>query len=547
MLINIDFYQYLKMSDPDIPERSHTSPSSPHNATISSLDPHAIVEGLSSEDDSTPVDSVQGGNGSRTSSHGSNDGPQSEHVVELSSIEHCMPRAYIRICLAYRVTSEQQQQDAIQGLKAFVRRVVDAKPYLSGVVTDVIPSDRDTGRAEIRFTTQGYLKYPEVEVKTICSRDGKTMRYEDLNADGLPPSQLRPEEVSALPPNVGAQVRTPVLRVQANLVEGGIIVSIYLHHCISDGTGFDLMTSGRIFSDGFAFQRPSSNIGADSAGLEDQLRRFATQKTIVRQRLSEAPPNTPNTRQLKGKRLDEPASPQNKPGRGCVMMLSSQKIDALVEGFNNRNQSLKHTTNSVMMALIWRHMTRARRPSVSQDVSVRTSKLLIPVNIRDKLESPLQPGYFGAAVDFGKAELDLDEITGSAGKSLEDVSHLVRHAVKQVDDSYVRQAIAFANNADALTDVHDIQASNMDRVTGADMYITSWFQLGTYEHELGMGLGGPDWVRKPWSRDPGSCIILPRKPSNPGYYEIVVQMTEDDMDRLLLDQEFMEHIIRVID
>lgn len=547
MLIQTEFLQHFKMNDPDIYSFNHVHSYSSQTMTSSSLDPHAVVEGPSSEDDATPVESVQGGNGSRTSSHGSSSGPQSEHVIGLSSIEHCMPRAYIRICLAYRVADEEKRQKAIQGLKAFVKRIVEAKPYLAGVVTDVKPSGKETGRAEIRFTTLGCRKYPEVEVKTLLNKDGTSIRYDDLNEAKLPPSRLPPEDVSALPPNVDPQERAVVFRVQANLVEGGLIVSIYLHHCISDGTGFDLMTSGEILNDGFTFPWPASLDDATLASLNNKLKEFAYQKTQIRQRLSIAPSDTPNTRGLKANRLDEPARPPNKLGRGCVILLSSLKIEELVRDFNTNDLSTTHTTNSVIMALIWRHMTRARQPSVSHDRGIRTSKLLIPVNIRERLDQPLPAGYFGAAVDFGKAELDLDELTISARKSLMEISQLVRRAVREVNDAYVRQAIAFANNADALTDVHDIQASNMDRINAADMYITSWLKLRTYQHDLGMELGGPDWVRKPWSRDPGSCIILPKKGSKPAYYEAVVQMTVVDMDRLLKDQEFREFVIEVID
>ncbi len=61
-----------------------------------------------------------------------------------------------------------------------------------------------------------------------------------------------------------------------------------------------------------------------------------------------------------------------------------------------------------------------------------------------------------------------------------------------------------------------------------------------------MGFGKPDWVRKPWSRDPGSCIVLPYD-DRKDYLEVVIQMTKPDMARLLEDPNFMEYVVRVID
>lgn len=512
------------------------------------LDPHAIVETLLSEDDSTPANSIQGSNGSRTSSHGSVDEPQCEHVIHLSSIEQVMPRAYIRVCLAYRVPSKEDLQMAIERLRTQVRKIVDAKPYLSGCVTDVRLPGQDIGRAEIRFTTGKYLTYPAVEVKTLLNSDGSHIEYDDLDREGLPPSRLRPEDVSALPPNVDPNESAPVFRIQANKVRGGLIISIYLHHCISDGTGLDLLTTGDILNNDNTFYPPGPS--DTCSNLEYKLKVFADQKTQIRKELSYVPPNLPNTRKLRGRRLDGPVLPTNKPGRGCVVMISSPKILSLLSEFNRADCAdgkPAHTTNSLLMALLWRHMTRARRPSVAHNLNVKTSSLLIPVDIRRKLRQPLPSSYFGAAVDSAKAELDLDELTTSNGKGIREVSSTVREAIARVDDSFVRETIALANTVDKMTDVTDLQASCMDRATGADMYITSWLRLRTYASDLGMGLGGPDWVRKPWSRDPGSCIILPQKSENPEYYEVVVQMTEMDMERLLGDQEFMDFVDRVID
>jgi hypothetical protein len=511
-------------------------------------DTHAIIEAFSSEDDSTPTNSIQGSNGSRTSSHGSVDEPQNDHIVHLSSIEQVMPRAYIRVCLAYRVPSEEHLQLAIERLRTRVRKIVDAKPYLSGHVTDVKLPDQQIGRAEIRFTTHGYLKYPAVEVRTLLNSDGSQIDYDELDREGLPPSRLRPEDVSALLPNVDPSILAPVFRIQANLVKGGLIVSIYLHHCISDGTGLDLITTGDIMNDKNTFHRPDPSDSVSK--LEDKLKAFAYQKTQIRQELSYAPPDLANNRNLTGRRLDGPVIPANAPGRGCVMMISSQKISTLLDEYNDvgdRDHRPAHTKNSLLMALLWRHMTRARRPSIEHNANIKTSSLLIPVDIRRKLKRPLLPSYFGAAVDSAKAKLTLDALTDSNVMNLREVSTTVRESIARVDDSFVREAIALANTTDREIDVTDLQASCMDRATGADMYITSWLRLRTYASDFGMGLGGPDWVRKPWSRDPGSCIILPQKSENSDYYEVVVQMTEMDMDRLLGDQEFMNFVVRVID
>ncbi|KAJ9657563.1 hypothetical protein H2198_004209 [Neophaeococcomyces mojaviensis] len=517
--------------------------------STSRLDSHAILDPTSSEDDTTPTVSVQGSSTPRTSSQSSADDSGAHHVIKLSSIEDVMPRAYIRICYVYRVPDEQRLDSALARLRCFVRQTIDAKPYLAGYVTDVETKGNGARRSEIRFSTHDFLSYPQVEARVLLDDDGEPLNYAELDKQGCPPSWIRPEKVSALQENVGPEDRSaPVFRVQANILQGGLVVSFYLHHCISDGTGFDLLTTGDLMHDSYSFKRNLSSRHLLVEGLEDRLKLFAAQKTAIRYRLSEASPNQLNTRQLQARRRDQdPPFPQSKPGRGCIIMISWHKIESAYLSFNFNTSTTKHTRQSILMALLWRHMTRARRPSVSESPDIKTSRLFIPVDIRQRLNEPLPAGYFGSAVDSATAKLSLDALTAAGGKSLEEISTIIRRAVDRVDDSYVRECIALANSADALTDVSDVQASNMNRSTGADMYITSWLRLRSYQCDLGMGLGGPDWVRKPWSRDPGSCIILPQKGPSPDYYEAVVQMTETDMERLLHDKDFMDFVIRVID
>src|SRR4051812_9083084 len=44
-----------------------------------------------------------------------------EHVVRLSSIDHCMPRAYIRVCLAFRLPHLDLARKALIGLGRFLK------------------------------------------------------------------------------------------------------------------------------------------------------------------------------------------------------------------------------------------------------------------------------------------------------------------------------------------------------------------------------------------------------------------------------------------
>lgn len=468
----------------------------------------------------------------------------SHHKIHLSDIEHCMPRSYIRICLAYRMPDPSMLPEVVHRLNNFVRRTVDAKPYLSGYI---MPAKRKrVGAVEVRFSDRDFLEYPGVSVRHL-THDEVPFNYSQLDQAGLPPSTMKPELVSALTESADEEA-APVFRVQANVVDGGIIVSLYLHHCVSDGTGAGLLISGSILTDSGAFDRYLGD-REPTASLSVRLREFANLKSVHRKQLSFSFPNQINNRSLKCKKIKahpEEPEPVRVQGRGCVVAFSLQKLAELKALLETQADSSFITQNDALQALLWHSMVKARVPSLANKEAIAISKLLIPINIRGKLEKPLPESYFGTAIDFATAQLSLDHLTDASPPAMIQTAIEIRRAINAVDEPYIRQAIALARYPEATNDVRDLQASNMDRAHGADMYVTSWEKLDCYEATFDLGLGRPDWVRKPWSKDPGSCIVLPFD-SRKDYLEVVIQMTAPDMDRLLQDPSFMDYVVRVID
>ncbi len=491
-------------------------------------------------------------------------GSRVEHTIQLSSIDHCMPRAYIRVCLAFRLPHPDASHDALAGLGRFLRKVVKSAPFLAGYVDPAPKVDGAIGRVQIHFSEEDVRAFPAIQTRRLTS-DEMHWNYDQLDQASLPPSTIRPELISALPENTD-DGRAPVFRVQANLVEGGLIVSIYLHHCVTDGFGLGLLVSGTIVDDapevGYANGMNGSG-GVNGvndlpgSGVND-LAAIATIETKERRKLSSGDGHD-SERQLRSlvtTQKNARSKPATQLGRGCVFTIPQVKLNALKELLltflpNGTNDSKPFITDhDVLQALLWRRLSHARKPSLVVTSLAPTSEfamsnLLIPVNIRSRMEPPLPSSYFGSAVDFASVRLPLHELSSISHLSIAKTALAIRHAVEAVQDSYVRSAISLSNTANI--DVRDLLASNMNRTTGADMYITSWLNLPLYERgDLGMGLGKPDWVRKPWSRDPGACIILPQDPRK-DVVEVVVQLAIADMERLLEDDVFMDFVEKVIE
>jgi hypothetical protein len=443
------------------------------------------------------------------------------------------------------------------GLGRFLTSTVNAAPFLAGYVHPSPEEDDAIGRVEIRFTREDVDTFPAIQTRRYTDEE-MPWTYDELSNLGLPPSAIRPDLVSALPENTD-DGRAPVFRVQANLLEGGLIVSVYLHHCVTDGSGLGLLVSGSILNSPHIRERingtPESAMtngcGDFSAGGENDLAAIACMETRSRGKLSHSKGYDTQREYSDNKPVhgDTASRTASSTGRGCVFTIPHLKMNAfksLITKYlpkDDNDVTPFITDHDVLQALLWHHLTQARRHSVN--AKVNSSTLLIPVNIRGRMIPPLPSSYFGSAVDFASVRQTIAHLSTSTPSSYALTALAIRHAVTAVQDSYVRATINLSNTPSI--DVRDLLAANMNRATGADMYITSWLGLPLYEKgDLGMGLGMPDWVRKPWSRDPGACIILPQDPRK-DVLEVVVQMAAADMERLLRDEVFMEFVEKIIE
>lgn len=485
--------------------------------------------------------------------------PQAEHVIRLSSIDHCMPRAYIRVCLAFRLPPLASVEKALAGLGRFLTSTVEAAPFLAGYVHPSAEKDGAVGRLEIRFSEDDVRTFPAIQAREFTA-DEMPWTYQALSEQGLPPSAIRPDLVSALPENTN-DGSAPVFRVQANLLAGGLIVSIYLHHCVTDGSGLGLLISGSLFRgthvyehlNGTADATPVNCNGTAAADGRDNLAAIAAIETRSRSQLCRSKGYDVERQISHNHTSSGDAAPPTtaSTGRGCVFVIPHVKMNqfkALITRHlpkDDNNVTPFITNHDVLQALLWHHLTKARGQSLRLRDKVTASTLLIPVNIRDRMLPALPSSFFGSAVDFASVRLGLTYLSTPTPSAYALTALAIRHAVNAVQDSYVRATIHLANTPHM--DVRDLQAANMNRTTGADMYITSWLGLPLYEKgDLGMGLGQPDWVRKPWSRDPGACIILPQDPRR-DVLEVVVQLVAEDMERLLRDEAFMDFVERIIE
>jgi Transferase family len=528
---------------------------------------------------------------------------QTQHTVTLSILDQGMPRHYTRFCLAFRL-GETPASQAISRLEAFFRRTFQAQPWLAGYACPVEGDFPPEGKLEIRFSQQDVESFP-VQVQEL-PEEKFPLTYDEFCELGMPPSKIPRELVSTCPERRSDTEPARILDVTVNIVRGGLLVAIFLHHGVTDGASMGTIISGQLCR---GISDPSPPFTAVD------LAEKAHAESSTRSPLSSMPPDQrvgthleykPALRAL-GKFPQPPLGPTPTPAEvtSHIFLFSDSTLQSLKSCLNSLVKSSPEpsvpwlTTHDALQSLLWQHLTNARIPSLKASLSDRPlpdiSTLLIPVNIRKRITPPLPPTYLGGAVALAPATVPLASLLHSTldpqpnparGTVMDDrfygyllpTAMTIHTTIARCDDTYLREVLALTSLQANVRSMVDL---NTDTAAALDLCITSWAVLPIFEGAgeeghgsgrddgtarasdgtttpaaggtLGMGLGLPDYVRKPWSRDAGGCIILPRDRrrrdggrGEPGL-EVLVQLKTVDMERLMKDRRFMACVERVID
>ena len=243
------------------------------------------------------------------------------------------------------------------------------------------------------------------------------------------------------------------------------------------------------------------------------------------------------------------------------------------------------TTNAVLGALVWAHITNVRFPSCTDIIThdLQSSpgsspvtplpspntplesptyplrspddiycNITIPVNNRFRLVPQLPKTFMGYAVSIANGSMPLQMLRMACidPGALAEVAWIVRQAGEAVDDAFVRRRLELVK---AIPDVRVLRMS-YDVEDGTGIRFNNWADRSMH---VPWGIPGvpaianldgalPDAIRR--GQDGytnGSCIVLPRR-SDSGSWELWVQLRERDMDRLCSDDTWTCIVDRLV-
>ena len=353
-------------------------------------------------------------------------------------------------------------------------------------------------------------------------------------------------DVLAPVPDLPDRQVSPVFAVQGNFIHGGLIVAIYLHHSVADLSSFRTIIK-YLSSDTRARELTNKELEEDVAE-ESRIRSLLSGSGVVEGEASNQDHVSPSADSVE--QYLQNISSDSSHATCCLFSFDLKLIERTKEIANNTNAELRGNQQphlsafDVLATILWKAVVRARcQPGqpIKQDGKQLNSTLVVPIDIRERIDPPLDTTFFGNAVMQSLASTPIPTLLSPYDPvSLAFAAPLIRGANARVTDARVRSAIAGIN---ASSNPQSAPIKKVD--SSLDLVITSWADLWLEDAHLGLDLGKPEWGRKLGrGQTARECILHPVRRQE-GLWEVMVQLTEDVMSCLMADEDFMEFVRHV--
>ena len=407
-------------------------------------------------------------------------------ITKLTPLDQIMPR--MNFTLIHCIPSKTNDVDRISSLlNGGLQRTLTDIPYLSG---HVVPDGKGRVRIEtnpgdgVTFRVRDY------------TRDA-SLSFENLRSTGFTLHKLKALEMFAPLPLVADRESGPVMGAQANIVDGGVLLAVCVHHSVADVRGYSNIVE--------TWAKNVSGVGLEALELDRGVLMSKGGRTIDPGKHMEyvigGPPG---------------AFPSGAPTTLEIIRFSVENLARLKAEASAGEGWV--STNDAVCALLWRSITIARASS-----SEEMSTLAFAVDGRFRMNPPLASSYIGNVNVHGNAMHGLSSLPST---SLAVLARSIREGVQRVDDARVRDVVELVDAAEDITSVR----FRWKQFFGTDLDTTSWATVPLNRLDWGSELGKVERVRVPDLKFDGMCAVLPGLPD--GSLEVMIGLVEEHMARL---------------
>lgn len=495
---------------------------------------------------------------------------QATFHIPLTPFDHIPPRNYVKSVCYFPLKPGVTPAHAFAVLQKGLHRTFVQLPWLSGKTfwqSDKAPGWRP-GQLEIRhgLVTEDspmpyQLRFNELET---------SWSYGELQASGFPTDAFQDEELLWAPFLPDVEHGADVWVAQANFIPGACLIAAAPFHPVSDGVAN--VTIFNIWAENCkALQQIDGNLTSPKSDLPPAISDRTMLERLWKEEGTGRPVHEIDAASWKLLGLDVPSgnAHDNKPAetsigsrpvvqavpqrsmKSNVFYIPPSRFIALKEECIKQDASSQLSRNDALAALIWRALLKARASAKLHNAAEGTqdgkaewldagteARLEMTLDGRPEFSQSLPATYLGNVVLINQASTPLSTLV-SPQTSIADVARLIRNSAAEITPARVLDSYTLV---ESMKDYGDLKMK-FTSVDGWSMLITSLLMFPIDTISFGDQIfdnGGKADAMRPlmsaFNRFFRICFILPRKKN--GGVEFVVSLYEEEMERLLEDEEF---------
>ncbi|WZH46583.1 trichothecene 3-O-acetyltransferase [Fusarium acuminatum] len=438
--------------------------------------------------------------------------------MELDTLgQQPLLRIYTQISLCFPVADPSKHSTIVATLQHGLSRLAQSFPWVAGQVK----CDAKEGTSGI-FSIVPFEKVPRLVVKDLRD-DPSAPTMEGLRKAEFPmrmfdENVIAPRKTLPIGPDYSPNDPEPVLLVQVNFIEGGLILTVNAQHACMDMMGQD------------AVVRLLSKACRKEEFTEEEI----TTINIGRKNAVPLIENYEVGPELDHQLVKSPPPTEQSPPPPASWVLFSFSPQALSELKDKATQSLDPSTKFIstddaVSAFIWQSVTRVRLAHL--DASAPTN-FRRAVDVRAALDAPKE--YPGMLQNMTYSISTLSQI---ANEPLGAVASRLR---RELSPSSLRQ-----RTRGLVTYLHNqpdksVVSLTADANSSTDIMLSSWAKTGFWGYDFGLGLGMPESVRRPLFEPFESlAYLLPKRPD--GEITAALSFRDEDIERLKVDEEWVKY------
>jgi hypothetical protein len=428
----------------------------------------------------------------------------------LSTLDQNAPKKYLRYTLCF-AAKNSESTNVTERLQRAAKSFVSEVPMIAGTV---ITNDQQKP-ASVTVTPKQIEEFAAI----IKHLEDHTQSYKDICHGGIAPRHIEGIDLTPLA-NDSEGVQNPSCAIQANFIDGGLLLVIYLHHAVADIHG--MSTILRLMSEGLPLRKFDHDALQSEATVVSQARSRLSHSSgapaflRLARDIYQRHEQSIQHQQIHHNNRDEKAPtasnsiPKAPSNRSAIFAFRLDTLAQTTEMLNSRRiirnpnstPTDKISPREVLIAILWRSYARAKWQSTNENYT-RTS-ISFPVNLRNILIPPLDIYWMGNAQTTALANDHITSLTNPYNlPNLEQTAKLIHTAAQAANsDLLARSRISLLNS----------ELEKRDWVPTPQLVVHDWTSLvpvmERQKMDLRLGLGRPDAIRRTGRGLAGNEVVL---------------------------------------